>query len=292
MGVVRNLFPQAIIPRKGLHTPPREAFEAYRIGRALQEQGTIAALKRSLAALEDAVRVDRRFVDAYSALADSCVSLARSGEPPQPMFTRAADAAGKALQLDEASAEAHDALANVQFWHDWNWPGAEQHFKRALTINASYAVAHHDYAWFLVAMGRTEQALISLRRSIALDPLSPRINIDAGWLLQYAHRYEEAVNQAKRARDLDPALEEARFCIERAEFYLGRGAQPPPERGDAYALAVHFAAVGDKQKALDSLEKTFADRSIELPLLNVDPAFKSLQPEPRFQKLIARLAYP
>jgi tetratricopeptide (TPR) repeat protein len=208
------------------------------------------------------------------------------------MFTRAADAAGKALQLDEASAEAHDALANVQFWRDWNWSGAEQHFTRALTISASYAVAHHDYAWFLVAMGRTEQALISLRRSIALDPQSPRINVDAGWLLQYAHRYEEAINQAKRARDLDPALEEARFCIERAEFYLGRGAQPPPERGDAYALAIHFAAVNDKQKALDSLEKTFADRAIELPLLNVDPAFKSLQAEPRFQKLIARLAYP
>lgn len=291
-GVARNLFPQMIVARKPVRTPPRDAFEAYRTGRSLQEQGTMQALERSRAAFEQAVRTDPNYADAYAALADSCVSLARFGAPAAPMFARAAEAAGRALELDETSAEAHNALANVQFWRDWSWSSAEQHFTRALTINPSYAAAYHDYAWFLVAMGRTEQGLIALRRALALDPLSVRINIDAGWLLQQAHRYQEAINQAKRAQQLDPALEEARYCIARAEFLLGRNAQPPPVGPDPYSAAVHFAAIGDKNQALDSLEKAFAERAIQMPLANVDPAFTGLQNEPRFQRLIVKLAYP
>jgi len=291
-GVARNLLPQLIVTPRNVHAAPREAFDAYRTGRALQEQGTVDSLKRSVASFEDAVRIDPNYPEAYAALADSCVSLARSGAPAPPMFAQAAEAAAKALDLDEGSAEAHDAMANVQFWRDWKWSSAEQHFTRALTLNASYAAAYHDYAWFLIAMGRTEQGLISLRRAIALDPLSVRINIDAGWLLQQAHRYQEAINQARRARELDPGLEEARACIARAEFLLGRNAQPPPAGGDAYSAAVHFAAVGDQRRALDSLEKAFADRALEMPLLNVDPAFVSLQTDPRFQRLIVKLAYP
>src|SRR2546426_1299261 len=53
----------------------------------------------------------------------------------------------------------------------WNWPEAERHFTRAIEINPSLAFAHHDYAFFQVAMGRTEQGLSTLRRAIALDPL-------------------------------------------------------------------------------------------------------------------------
>lgn len=291
-GVARRLFPQLIVARAKAHVPNREAFDAYRTGRSLQTQGTHAALQRSLASFESAVQLDAKYAEAYAALADSCVSLARSGDPPKVMFPRAAEAASKALELDETSAEAHNALGNVRFWHDWNWAAAEQQFARALTINPSYAAAHHDYAWYLVAMGRTEQSLISLRRAIALDPLSVRVNIDAGWLLQQAHRFQEAVVQARHAQELDPGLEEAKSCIERAEFFLGRNRQAPAAGRNPYAVAVHFAATGEKQAALDALEQAFAERAMMMPLVNVDPAFTNLQTESRFQRLAGQMKYP
>src|SRR5262249_59842581 len=127
----------------------------------------------------EGVRLDPRYADACSALADACVSRARSGGSPAEFFPRAAAAAQKALELNSASPEAHNALANTRFWFDWNWNDAEQHFRVALANNPSYAEAHHDYAWFLIAMGRTEQGLTSLRRAIDLDPFSVRINMDA-----------------------------------------------------------------------------------------------------------------
>ncbi len=291
-GVARSLFPNLIAARKPAHAVIREAYDAYRTGRELQFQGTLASLGRSLASFEDAIRLDPQYPDAYSALADSCVSLARSGGPSKAMLSRASAAAGKALDLDESSAEAHNALANVRFWADWNWSDAEQHFTRALVINPSYAAAHHDYAWFLVAMGRTEPALISLRRALALDPLSVRINIDAGWLLLQAHHFQEAIVQAKHAQELDPGLEGAKYCVARAEFFLGRNSQAPLPGSDPYSIAAHFAAVGDKRQALDALERAYAERSLEMPLLNVDPSFTTLQTEPRFQRLTAKIGFP
>jgi tetratricopeptide (TPR) repeat protein len=290
--VARSLFPNLISASKHRHAVSREAYDAYRTGRELQFQGTVAALERSLAAFEDATQFDPQYSEAYAALADSCVSLARSGGPSKPLLARASEAAGKALDLDESSSEAHNALANVRFWADWNWSDAEQHFTRALVINPSYAAAHHDYAWFLVAMGRTEPALISLRRALALDPLSVRINIDAGWLLLQAHHFQEAIVQAKHAQELDPGLEEAKYCIARAEFFLGRNSRAPPAGSDPYSIAAHFAAVGDKRQALDALERAYGERSLEMPLLNVDPSFTTLQTEPRFQRLLAKIGYP
>jgi tetratricopeptide (TPR) repeat protein len=76
-------------------------------------------------------------------------------------------------------------------------------------------------------MGRRESALTTLRRAMALDPLSVRVNMDAGWLLLQAHHFDEAIAQAKRAQELQPGLREADACIARARLYQGQGAAPP-----------------------------------------------------------------
>jgi DNA-binding winged helix-turn-helix (wHTH) protein/TolB-like protein len=284
-GVTLALFPKTASPSFP-HIVARDAYEAYRTGRAVQLHGD---LERSLPHFEDAIRLDSRYVDAYAALADACVSLARSGRPPKPLLARAADAAAKALELDAGSAEAHNALANVRFWSDWNWSDAEKHFARALSINPSYAAAYHDYAWFLVAMGRTESGLSSLRHAIALDPLSVRVNIDAGWLLLQAHRYEQAIQQAGRAAELAPGLEEAAWCIQRAERLLGRGGAVPPTGSDLYSNAVHLATLGDKDAALDALEQAFEARALLMPLLKVDPAFTDIRSDSRFGELTRKV---
>ena len=52
-------------------------------------------------------------------------------------------AAQKAIELDPNSAEGHTSLATVDLSYDWNFPGAEQEFKRAIALNANYEWAHH-----------------------------------------------------------------------------------------------------------------------------------------------------
>lgn len=287
--VLARLFPRGVLRTGSFHVTGQAAYDAFRTGRTLQFQDEPL---RSLDFFEQAVRLDPRYAEAYAALAEACVSAARAGAPPEKMFPRAAAAAQSALDLNSSSPEAHNALANVRFWFDWNWADAEKHFRVALAMNPSYAEAHHDYAWFLVAMGRTEEALTSLRRAIALDPFSVRINMDAGWLLLQAHRFDDAIRQAQRALELSPGLPEARACIDRARLYQGRGSAGPAGAADPYSLALHYALSGDKVRAVRELNHAYESRSVMMPLVKVDPAFTSLRGEPSFEALVAKVGIP
>jgi TolB-like protein/DNA-binding winged helix-turn-helix (wHTH) protein len=301
--VAERLLPAHAAPASPARPRNLEAYQAYLNGRYLQHKDSRQDVERSISFFENAIALDPGFDQADSALAETYVALGRTGSPPQDVFPRARAAAEKALSINPDNAEAHNALANPLFWYEWNWPLAEEHFKRALAINSSFSPAYHDYAFFLVAMGRTEQGLSSLRRAIALDPLSARVNIDAGWLLLQAHRFDDAIRQARRALDLEPGLVEARACIERSMLYQ-RKARLDPEvvrklqeavnsrTGDPFSLATSYAFLGEKDRALDELENALAKHSIMMPLLRSEPAFDALRGEPRFQALDRKLALP
>ncbi|HEY6391650.1 MAG TPA: winged helix-turn-helix domain-containing protein [Bryobacteraceae bacterium] len=304
------------------HANNQEAYEAYLNGRYLQHNRNRGEYTRSIAYFEQAAKLDPRFDLAYSAAAESYVMLGRSGSPSKEVFPQARAAAEKALALNEANAAAHNALANAFFCSEWNWKEAERHFARAVTLNSSFSQAHYDYAFFLVAMGRTEQGLTSLRRAIASDPLSTHVNMDAGWLYLQAHRFDDAIKQARRALELEPGLAEANACIVRAlidqkkfkqalEAVPGwRGNAGNPEealkqsyrlkvqdsersgKADSFSMAMLYAFLGENSKALDSLEQAFAQRSTMMPMLKTEPAFAALHAEPRFQELARKLALP
>jgi TolB-like protein/DNA-binding winged helix-turn-helix (wHTH) protein len=296
--VASRLLPGAPPTHAKLHTPNRDAYDAYLKGRYLAYTDS----KRSVGYLADATQLDPAFADAFAALASALVARGRSGALPAETFPRAKTAALAAIALNETNAEAHNALANELFWYDWNRSEAERHFQRAIAINPSFAAAHHDYAFLLVASGRTEEGVASLRRAIALDPLSAQVNIDAGWLLLQAHRFDEAIRQARRALELEPGMPEAQACIARALRYQGKADAHSTavyralveDRSrlasmDPFSVAQAYAFLGDRGKAMDNLERAHAAHSIMMPLLNTEPAFSDLLNDPRFQELARKL---
>ena len=300
--VAEKLLGGSTAPASTARPRNQESYQAYLNGRYLQHRDSREGLERSIGFFETAAQLDPQFDQAYSAAAETYVALGRSGSPPQDVFPRARAQAEKALSINPANAEAHNALANALFWYEWNWPLSEEHFKRAVLLNSSFSLAYHDYAFFLIAMGRTEQGLSSLRRAIALDPLSARVNIDAGWLLLQAHRFDDAIRQARRALELEPGLAEAEACIRRSTLYQKKRA-PDPEAArklqdaeksgaDPFTLATGYAFLGQKGRALDELENAFAKRSIMMPLLRSEPALDVLHDEARFQALSRKLALP
>jgi TolB-like protein/DNA-binding winged helix-turn-helix (wHTH) protein len=301
-GVLRRLFPESKVETQSAQTRNRDAYQAYINGQYLEHKNSLDDLRRSAAYFAEAARLDPAFAEAQAALASAYVGLGRSGAGDAEVFDRAKAAAENALRLDNSSATAHNALANALFWHEWNWTEAERHFSRAIAINPSFPLGHHDYAFYLVAMGRTEEGISSLRRAMALDPLSTRVNMDAGWLLLQAHRFDQAIEQAKRALALEPGLEEANACIARAKEYQGRSDADSVKRLRAmldrrdqiepFSYATACALTGEKAKALDALERAYAARSSMMPLLKTEPSFAKLHSEPRFQALATRLHFP
>ena len=300
--VLQRLFPATPATVRPSHFRKPEALEAYATGRYLQHKGNLADLSRSLSYFEEAARKDPSFVEAYAGAAATLVGQARTGRGPADAFPRAKTAAEAALRLDDGNAEAHNALANVLFWREWNWAEAERHFNRAIEINPSFAIAHHDYAFFLVAIGRTEDGLSAWRRAVAIDPLSTRVNIDGGWLLLQAHRFDDAIRQAQRALELEPGLPEANACIARARQYQGRadtetvkrfrGLIDDPGGTEPFAYATACALMGEDAKALEALDRAYAARSIMMPLLKTEPSFTGLHRDPRFQAVVQKMRFP
>jgi len=182
-----------------------EAYELYLKGQYFQDKRTPEALAKSIEYFQKATVKDPQFAVAFAALADSHALLCVRGETlPKDSYEKAKVAAIRALEIDGTSAEAHRALANVKFWYDWDWPGAEREFKRAIELSANDPIPNQQYAGYMVAMGRHQEAVAEIKRAQRLAPLSLATNVQAGRTLFLAGQYEAAIEQCRKAIDMDP----------------------------------------------------------------------------------------
>src|SRR2546422_6535611 len=104
-------------------------------------------------------------------------------------------AALRALQIDDSLAEAHTSLALITENYDWDWKTAEKEYRRAIQLDPNYATAQHWYAEYLTWLGRFDEALRESERARQLDPLSLIIATDNGAILYYSRQYDRAIKQ-------------------------------------------------------------------------------------------------
>lgn len=197
-----------------------EAHEAYLKGRYCWSKGTEAELRQAKKYFAQAIQIDSGYAPAYSGLAD--YYWVTDELTPRLAKSMARDYVLKALDLDSDLADAHTTLGDIQFYGDWDWIGAENEFKRAIDLNPSRAEAHGMYSVFLSAMGRTDEAIGEIRSAQELDPLASEPRMIAGRIFYYARQYDLAIEECRRALDVDRSSIAAHDCL--AEAYLGKGA--------------------------------------------------------------------
>jgi eukaryotic-like serine/threonine-protein kinase len=182
-----------------------EAYRLYLKGRYQWGRWTEEGFYKAIEHFQQAVASDPTYALAYAGLADCYVLLGwNSYLPPKAAFPKGKAAAQAALQLDPNLAEAHTPLAALLWLDDWQWEKAETQFKRSLQLSPTYPTANHWYAEYVMTMGRHEEAMIRIKKSQDLDPLSLIISVAVGWALYYARRYDEAIEQLRRTIDLEP----------------------------------------------------------------------------------------
>jgi eukaryotic-like serine/threonine-protein kinase len=196
------------------YTENPEAYQLYLKGRYFWNKRTAEGLTKGIAYFEQAIEKDPAYALAYTGLAD-CYTLRSiyDGLPPNESFPKAKAAAMIALEIDENLAEAHASLAMVRFYYDWNWLEAEREFKQALALNPGYATAFHWYAYYLIAMGRVEEAMAAIKHAQELEPLSLIINTDVGDLFYLAHRYDQATEQLQKTLEMDSSFVVAHWLL-------------------------------------------------------------------------------
>ena len=182
-----------------------EAYQLYLKGRYYWNKRTVDAVKKGLDYFHQAIELDPAYGLSYAGIADSYSMMVFNNMiSPRDGLPKAGAAATRALELDESLAEARSSLAFVKLFHDWDWAGAEDEFRRTFELDANYAIARQWYAMELAALGRHEEALRETERGLQIDPLSLSINATSSLLLYFVRQYDKGLEQGLATIEMDP----------------------------------------------------------------------------------------
>jgi eukaryotic-like serine/threonine-protein kinase len=279
------------------------AFEAYLRGLVQLRLGTIPSVRQAVAYFQRALQLDPNHAPSLAALS-SCYILQTTSQRVLSRHEGAAlarDAAERALQLDDRLPEAYRALAEIKFYVDWDWAGAESAYRKAIEYNGNSGDLRERYAMFLASRRRLPDAMQQMQQAVALDPMSSLSNAALGMLWHYARSNDQAERILRGVLERDPSSLEARFGLVRVLIDMQRTQEALQEldrlKADANgqlrpaqqaAVGLAYAAVGRKGDAAgiaeDLLEKDQADgpsvdaASVFLALGEPDRALGILEP--------------
>ena len=182
------------------------AYDYYRRGRYLWDTRTKEGHERALDYFNKAIARDSNYADAYAGIADVYTTLLQlnlTGLSEAQVLARKKWAAERALALDEHSADAHVAYANTLLW-EADWPGTERGLRRALELNPNHATGRSWYGLVLAGMGRQKEALEQSRRAYELDPFAVIVSSNYGWQCYLARDFDCAIAQQQRTLEINP----------------------------------------------------------------------------------------
>ena len=156
---------------------------------------------------QQAIAKDPNYAAAYAGLANT-FSLTADWElgPQSDLMPKARAAALKALQLNDALAEGHAALAMVADSYDYDWQTAEKELRRAIELNPNYATAHQWLSVHFSLMGRFDEALAEVERARQLDPQSLTLASNHAEVLLALGQTERALAECRDVLDMDASF--------------------------------------------------------------------------------------
>jgi serine/threonine protein kinase/Tfp pilus assembly protein PilF len=215
-----------------------EAYQFYLQGLFYWNKWTEADFKKAADYFTRAVQKDPRYALSYAGLADTYSLLGHAGYlAPSEAWPKAKASAMQALEIDDTLAEAHTSLGLVKEHYEWDWTGAEKEFKRAIELDPNSATAHLWYGDFLANTGRLEEGMRETKRAQEFDPLSLIINTTMGWQYYLSHQYVQAVEQLRKALEIDQRFSPARRMLEEVYAQMGKHKEAVAEREKVLSLS-------------------------------------------------------
>ena len=188
-------------------------YEAYLKGMFYLRKATQADTEKGMKYLHEALEKDPADALAHAGLATGYITMAHSSEAREDDLQRAKAAAATALKLDDSLAETLMATGFVKGYYEWNWEEAERDIQRALDINPSLAMAHYHLSWYRVLFGRMKEAIEEHKRAKELDPFNPLHVAWLGEIYRMERRYEEATAEALKSIEMAPKFPPGHFVL-------------------------------------------------------------------------------
>jgi TolB-like protein/DNA-binding winged helix-turn-helix (wHTH) protein/Flp pilus assembly protein TadD len=254
-------------------------------------------LEKAIKFFQQALSTDPNDALAYAGLAAAYYDQSTFFHAPLDVMPKAKAAAMRAIELDDSLAEAHASLGYVRLTFDWDWPGAEGEFRKALELNPNLPSGHAGYSHYLLTLGRSQEAIQELKEQRKVDPLFPQSHVGLPYLLWNLRLYEEAIEAGRKEGDdrvvalalieegknkeavavADRAMKVPRNPVTQAQLayvYARAGmkdrsrtilntlqAQVKQRYVCGFNVACLYMGLDDKEQAYAWLEKAYRDRS-------------------------------
>lgn len=307
-----------------------EAYNLYIQGRYAQKKRTSSSMQEAIFFFNKALAEDPDFALAYSGIGDTYTILVDNGYISYDSgFNLARNAVNHAFVLDSTSAEIRASKAIFLSTLEGRRADALNELKLSLNKSPNYAAAHQWYALELAADGQFDSAISHINNALELEPFSERIWLNKALILEFARKYQEAVNVLNYSmvhfpdnnelfRDLKA---DCHYWLGQKDSVLyyaatGQGAlndfkfwepvcthnkkklekhlkdQLVKDSLDNETLATYYVFLDKKDKAMDYIEKAYAAKEFSwLKYINVAPAWYPLRDEPRFKNMLVMLGF-
>src|SRR6059058_5409114 len=310
-------------------TANTEAYELYLKGRFFWNKRTGADLKRAIDYFNQAIAKDPNYALAYAGLADSYTLLSVfSAASPQDSIPQARVAAKKALELDNTLAEAHASSGRILSGYDYDFERAIQlnpnyatsyHWisngpltargefdraitegKRAVELDPLSMIDNADLGQIYFYARRYDEAISQVGKAIEIDPHSYLAHYYLGQIYQLQGHLTGAIAEYQKAVELDDDPQALAFLgqaqarigqHDKAQKILSRMTEEAKSRYvSAYSFALMFIALGDKERAIDALERAYREGAAnDIITIRVDPMLDPLRGDPRFEALAEKI---
>ena len=285
-----------------------QAYDYYLKGRKFFYEFRAKGFELARQMFKRAIVIDGHYARAYAGLADCCSILHMYFDSSPENLEEADTASRKAVEIDPEDAEAH-AARGLALSLQTKYEEADAEFERSIELNSNLYEAHYFHARALFAQGRKEEAVHRFEEASRVNPedyqapfFLAQTFLSLGRRAYAAASLRKVVEAVKRhlafnADDARALYLGAGALVELGELELAQQWSAKAQEIDPddalvlYNVACIFAQLGENDKALDCLEKSYesSGSAESLNWMREDPYFDPLREEPRYKALIAKL---
>jgi serine/threonine-protein kinase len=243
---------------------------------------------QATAAAKKAIELDDTLAEAHTSLACSLAYYDFDFEQSLKEFQRA-------IELNPNYATAHHWLSNGVLSALGQFERAIAEGKRAVELDPLSLVINTDLGQDFFYARRYDEAIAQLHKTIEMDPRFYFAHWVLGTTLQLKGQLSEAVAEYSKAVELndDPSVlallgqayaragqrdEAQKILVRLSEEARSRYVQ-------AYSFALMYLALGDKERAIDEMERAYRERDANVAQIKTDPMLDDLRSNQRFEAL-------
>jgi TolB-like protein/DNA-binding winged helix-turn-helix (wHTH) protein/Flp pilus assembly protein TadD len=241
----------------------------------------------------------RKAIELDYSLAEAHISLAGILHKYELDWAGAESEFQTAIELNPSYPTAHHWYA-LYLMSKGDHARALAEINRALDLDPFSLVLRGDRGWILYVAGRYDEAIAEMK---ILNEMEGGHLGSYLLIVAYCKKgmFNEAITLANQVLSKFEGKPNYVSLLAYAQALSGRRAEAlenleklktmSPEQLSAFQLAIVYSALGDREQALDHLEKVVENRSSWQPFLHNEPLLEPLRNEPRFQKLVQKLGF-